>query len=101
MNRIVCTGDHMTTYIRRTFVKVDSLLASSIPVAHGPLAEQPENRCIMPLTVFCKFTPEKPYLDDGKPQLKGEMWVAVPTSRVRCRRFLQQTREGNAVSWMG
>ena len=42
------------------------------------LAEKPENRCIIPLTEFCEFTPEAHDLDDGKKPLKGEMWFAVP-----------------------
>ncbi|MET3726031.1 SOS response-associated peptidase family protein [Sphingomonas trueperi] len=41
------------------------------------LAEKPENRCIIPLTEFCEFTPEKHDLGDGKPPLKGEMWFSV------------------------
>jgi len=41
------------------------------------LAEKPENRCIIPLTEFAEFTPEKHDLGDGKPPLKGEMWFSV------------------------
>lgn len=41
------------------------------------LAEKPENRCIVPLTEFAEFTPEKHDLGDGKPPLKGEMWFSV------------------------
>jgi putative SOS response-associated peptidase YedK len=37
------------------------------------LAEKPQNRCIVPLTEFCEFTPNKHDLGDGKPPLKGEM----------------------------
>lgn len=41
------------------------------------LAEKPENRCLVPLTEFAEFTPEKHDLGDGKPPLKGEMWFSV------------------------
>lgn len=41
------------------------------------LAERPENRCVVPLTEFCEFTPDKHDLGDDKPQLKGEMWFSV------------------------
>lgn len=41
------------------------------------LAEKPENRCIIPLTEFAEFTPQKHDLGDGKPPLKGEMWFSV------------------------
>jgi putative SOS response-associated peptidase YedK len=41
------------------------------------LAERPHNRCIVPLTEFCEFTPERHDLGDGKPPLKGEMWFGV------------------------
>lgn len=41
------------------------------------LAERPENRCLVPLTEFCEFTPDKHDLGDGKPPFKGEMWFGV------------------------
>ena len=41
------------------------------------LAEQPANRCLIPLTEFCEWTPKKLDAGDGKPPLKGEMWFAV------------------------
>lgn len=59
------------------------------------LAEKPENRCIVPLTEFAEFTPDKHDLGDGKPPLKGEMWFSVtdqPTFAVAG--FWQQTKEG-------
>ena len=40
------------------------------------LAETPANRCLIPLTEFCEWTPKKIDPGDGKP-LKGEMWFAV------------------------
>ncbi len=59
------------------------------------LAEKPENRCIIPLTEFAEFTPEKHDLGDGKPPLKGEMWFSVvdqPTFAVAG--FWQRTTNG-------
>jgi putative SOS response-associated peptidase YedK len=41
------------------------------------LAAKPENRCLIPLTEFAEWTPEKHDLGDGKPPLKGEMWFSV------------------------
>jgi hypothetical protein len=35
------------------------------------------NRGIIPLTVFCEFTPNKRDLGDGKPALKRETWFQV------------------------
>ena len=40
------------------------------------LAERPENRCLIPLTEFCEWTPDVHDVGGGKP-LKGEMWFAV------------------------
>ena len=59
------------------------------------LAGKPENRCIVPLTEFAEFTPEKHDLGDGKPPLKGEMWFSVvdqPTFAVAG--FWQRTTNG-------
>ena len=59
------------------------------------LAEKPENRCIIPLSEFAEFTPEKHDLGDGKPPLKGEMWFSVvdqPTFAVAG--FWQRTTNG-------
>ncbi|MDE0878023.1 MAG: SOS response-associated peptidase family protein [Sphingomonas bacterium] len=59
------------------------------------LAESPDNRCLIPLTEFCEWTPDKHDLGDGKPPLKGEMWFGVtdqPTFAVAG--FWQQTKEG-------
>ena len=41
------------------------------------LAEKPQNRCIVPLTEFCEFTPNKRDPGDGKLPLKGEMWFST------------------------
>ncbi len=37
------------------------------------LAERPENRCLVPLTEFCEWTPGK----DPEYGIKGEMWFSV------------------------
>jgi len=63
------------------------------------LAERSENRCLVPLTEFCEFTPDKHDLADGKPPLKGEMWFSVtdqPTFTVGG--FWQRTAEGNGFT---
>lgn len=63
------------------------------------LAEKPENRCLVPLTEFCEFTPEQHDLGDGKPALKGEMWFAVPSQPVfAVAGFWQTTAEGNGFT---
>ncbi|WP_294392657.1 SOS response-associated peptidase family protein [uncultured Sphingomonas sp.] len=41
------------------------------------LAERPENRCLIPLTEFCEWTPKAVDLRDGKKPIKGEMWFQV------------------------
>ncbi len=63
------------------------------------LAENHENRCVVPLTEFAEFTPDKHDLGDGKPPLKGEMWFSVtdqPTFAVAG--FWQHTREGSGFT---
>ena len=63
------------------------------------LAEKPENRCLVPLTEFCEWTPDKHDLGNGKPSLKGEMWFAVtdqPTFAVAG--FWQRTKTGNGFT---
>ncbi|WP_419826229.1 SOS response-associated peptidase family protein [Sphingomonas sp.] len=63
------------------------------------LAERPENRCLVPLTEFCEWTPDKHDLGDGKPPLKGEMWSAVPEQPVfAVAGFWQRTREGRGFT---
>lgn len=52
------------------------------------LAEHPENRCVVPLTEFCEFTPDKYDLGDGKPPLKGRCGFPSWTSRCLPCRFL-------------
>ena len=59
------------------------------------LAEKPANRCLVPLTEFAEFTPEKHDLGDGKPPLKGEMWFSVTDQPVfAVAGFWQQTKDG-------
>lgn len=63
------------------------------------LAERPENRCVVPLTEFCEFTPDKHDLGDGKPPLKGEMWFSVIDQPVfAVAGFWQPTEAGNAFA---
>ena len=63
------------------------------------LAADPANRCLVPLTEFCEWTPDKHDLGDGKPPIKGEMWFQVtdqPTFAVAG--FWQETSEGNGFT---
>jgi putative SOS response-associated peptidase YedK len=63
------------------------------------LASRPANRCIIPLTGFCEFTPEKHDLGDGKPPLKGEMWFQVTDRPVfPVAGFWQRTKDGNGFT---
>lgn len=63
------------------------------------LAERPENRCVVPLTEFCEFTPQKHDLGDGKPPLKGEMWFSVTDQPVfAVAGFWQHTEQGNGFT---
>ena len=40
------------------------------------LAEHPRNRCLIPLSEFCEWTPDTHDVGGGKP-IKGEMWFQV------------------------
>ena len=63
------------------------------------LAEKPSNRCLIPLTEFCEWTPEKHKLGDGKPPLKGEMWFSVTDQPVfAVAGFWQHTKEGKGFT---
>jgi putative SOS response-associated peptidase YedK len=63
------------------------------------LAENPSNRCIVPLTEFCEFTPDKYDLKDGKPLLKGEMWFSVADQPVfAVAGFWQANEEGSGFA---
>jgi putative SOS response-associated peptidase YedK len=59
------------------------------------LASNPDQRCLVPLTEFCEWTPEKHDLGDGKPKLKGEMWFRVIDQPIfAVAGFWQRTKEG-------
>ena len=63
------------------------------------LASKPELRCLIPLTEFCEWTPEKHDLGDGKPKLKGEMWFQVTDQRIfAVAGFWQHTKEGTGFA---
>jgi putative SOS response-associated peptidase YedK len=58
------------------------------------LAADPHNRCLIPLTEFCEWTPDKHKVGEGAP-IKGEMWFAVPEQPVfAIAGFWQQTAKG-------
>ncbi|WP_380786348.1 SOS response-associated peptidase family protein [Sphingomonas sp. R86521] len=58
------------------------------------LAAEPPNRCLIPLTEFCEWTPDKHKVGDGAP-VKGEMWFDVPDQPVfAVAGFWQQTAKG-------
>jgi putative SOS response-associated peptidase YedK len=59
------------------------------------LAERPENRCLIPLTEFCEWTPEPVDLGDGKKPVKGEMWFDVPDQPIfAVAGFWQPVKDG-------
>jgi len=41
------------------------------------LAAKPENRCLIPLSEFCEWSPQPIDLGDGKKPVRGEMWFDV------------------------
>ncbi|GAA0661271.1 putative SOS response-associated peptidase YedK [Sphingomonas insulae] len=62
------------------------------------LAEKPENRCLVPLTEFCEWTPDRHQVGKGKP-IKGEMWFSVPDLPVfAVAGFWQQTAKGQGFT---
>lgn len=63
------------------------------------LAENPENRCLVPLTEFCEWTPDPVDLCDGKKPCKGEMWFDVLDQEVfAVAGFWQRTATGNGFT---
>ncbi|MCG7349309.1 SOS response-associated peptidase family protein [Sphingomonas sp. ACRSK] len=55
------------------------------------LAAEPRNRCLVPLTEFCEWTPDK----DPEHGIKGEMWFAVPSQPIfAVAGFWQETAKG-------
>ena len=62
------------------------------------LAEKPENRCLVPLTEFCEWTPELHQVGEGKP-IKGEMWFQVTDQPVfAVAGFWQHTTKGRGFT---
>ena len=58
------------------------------------LAKRPEQRCLVPLTEFCEWTPDKHQVGEGKP-IKGEMWFQITDQPIfAVAGFLQQTVKG-------
>jgi putative SOS response-associated peptidase YedK len=63
------------------------------------LAEKPENRCLIPLTEFCEWTPDKYDLGDGKKPVKGEMWFQVTDQPIfAVAGFWQKTVKGDGFT---
>ncbi|WP_010218972.1 SOS response-associated peptidase family protein [Sphingomonas sp. PAMC 26621] len=63
------------------------------------LAARPENRCLVPLSEFCEWTPETHDLGDGKKPLKGEMWFQVTDQPLfAVAGFWQPTAKGNGFT---
>jgi putative SOS response-associated peptidase YedK len=63
------------------------------------LAANPENRCLIPLTEFCEWTPEPVDLMDGKKPVKGEMWFEVVDQPLfAVAGFWQATAAGNGFT---
>lgn len=63
------------------------------------LAANPANRCLVPLSEFCEWTPEPHDLGDGKKPLKGEMWFQVTDQPLFCvAGFWQRTAKGNGFT---
>ena len=58
------------------------------------LAERPENRCLVPLTEFCEWSPDRHRIGERKP-IKGEMWFQVTDQPIfAVAAFWQQTAKG-------
>jgi putative SOS response-associated peptidase YedK len=63
------------------------------------LAAKPENRCLIPLSEFCEWTPAAFDLGDGKKSLKGEMWFQVTDQPLfAVAGFWQRTAKGNGFT---
>ncbi len=62
------------------------------------LAEAPENRCLIPLTEFCEWTPETHDVGGGRP-IKGEMWFRLLDQPVfAVAGFWQETAQGRGFA---
>lgn len=63
------------------------------------LAEKPFNRCLIPVTEFAEWTPDKHDLGDGKPPIKGEMWFrVVEQPSFAIAGFWQETAKGKGFT---
>lgn len=63
------------------------------------LAAHPENRCLIPLTEFCEWTPEPIDRGDGKKPVKGEMWFQITDQPIfAVAGFWQRTVGGNGFT---
>lgn len=63
------------------------------------LAANPENRCLIPLTEFCEWTPGLYDFEDGKKPIKGEMWFQVTDQPIfAVAGFWQRTVSGNGFT---
>ena len=59
------------------------------------LAGKPENRCLVPLTEFCEWTPAPIDRGDGMKPVKGQMWFQVTDQPIfAVAGFWQQTVKG-------
>ena len=62
------------------------------------LAERPENRCLVPLSEFCEWTPDVHDVGGGRP-IKGEMWFQVTDQPMfAVAGFWQHTGEGSGFT---
>lgn len=62
------------------------------------LAERPENRCLVPLSEFCEWTPDVHDVGGGRP-IKGEMWFQVTDQPLfAVAGFWQPTAKGNGFT---
>lgn len=62
------------------------------------LADDPKRRCLVPVTEFCEWTPDRHRVGEGKP-VKGEMWFAVPTQPIfAIAGFWQHTVKGRGFT---
>ncbi|MEG3089483.1 SOS response-associated peptidase [Sphingomonas sp. PB4P5] len=63
------------------------------------LASKPEQRCLVPLTEFCEWTPDVHDLGDGKKPLRGEMWFQVTDQPIfAVAGFWQHTKDGSGFT---
>lgn len=64
------------------------------------LAAKLENRCLVPFSEFCEWTPEAHDLGDAKKPLKGEMWFQVTNQPLfAIADFWQPTARATRSRW--